>query len=131
MVCVFVTAFMLTVTASAYIDTNYSIYGGKYRANSSAGGYIFIDEDYIKIVVYADSDKGCYVSGTSTDGHVLSPSQHPFYAYFNRVYECNINGAPTTKPYTWHNDYEATGALGTQGKNFIVSKQSNVIYIQS
>lgn len=129
MAIAFVASFVMTVTAYAAIDVDYSIYGGRYRSSdTSVGGYISISKNSINLVVYRDDKEDCYVGGSTTDGYILSPSSKPFYALFDKVNILNTDGTGAGGSIP---DYEASGSLFKKGmKNGIKSLQSDLKYIQ-
>ncbi len=140
MVCAFVASFVLTVTAFAEIDIDYTIYGGKYKSNdSSKAGYISISETRIGLVVFWDDNEedGCFLSGSTTDGYILFPSSCPFYALYDTVTVVGATGVPIdTNPYLSGiqmkviPDYEVKGGIFGSGKHTISPRQSTVKYIQ-
>lgn len=139
MVCVFVASFLVTVTAYAYIDVDYSIYGGKYKSyDESAPGYISISEENIRLVVYRDDPHNCFVSGTTTVGYVLYSPPKDFYALFSSVIKVNTDGSIKDADLGTSGiqieripDYEASGLLFTvMGIRGINPLQSDVNYFR-
>ena len=130
---------MVTVTAFAVIDVNYSVYGGKYRSDtSSKPGYISISESRIGLVVFWDNVNQKFLSGSTDVGYITFPSSCPFYAKYDTVNIVDENGVPIdcdpnksgiqieTIP-----DYEVKGGVVASGKkNIISARQTYVRYVQ-
>ena len=91
---VFITSFMLTVTAFSADDDNPTFviqnknYFGTYDSNESAYGFVKVNSEKFSVFAYYDNETG-YISGSSQDGALTSD----YYGFtFPTVLKCNSDG---------------------------------------
>lgn len=126
---VFITSFMLTVTAFADDTTGFDYFVGHY-SNVDGPGYVSLSSDFLfSIVCYRDDNHGFYIGGSRGEGR-LGTGKKGFDAIFSKAIRTNADGSLPTNPSDRETipNYNATGKVTRFFVTKIESYQSDCIY---
>lgn len=125
---VFITTFVLTVTAFAEFQVENENFIGRYECvGNNRIGYILANEgaETFDLHVYEDDNYHCFMSGSSDDGKISNSPYNHFYAYYKKVKRVQRDGSPAVGTQTVE-DYEATGKVSVKLGLFKIIKKVTI-----